>query len=70
MSNRPKLYSKKYNEYMERVVHIVELKLPIRIYGFTGYNFAYYWKLEDGTECQSLNYAPIEIFEKLIGEKL
>lgn len=47
--NLPYLESSLYFDYMKDFINILESRLPIRVYGFSGYStIAYYWKNPEG----------------------
>jgi hypothetical protein len=63
--DRPVVGTKKYYDYVDRVVKEAEAKLPISVYGFTRYDLSFHWILTDGTEYREPCRVPIEILEKL-----
>lgn len=69
MNTRPKINTKKYYEYVDRAVKIIEEKLPFTIYGFTNYVMAGYWKLQDGSQFQEPSHIPLDVFETILNVK-
>ena len=64
--DRPDVGTKKYYDYVDKIVTLAESKLPISVYGFTGYDLAFHWILDDGRQYREPCHVPIEILEKLI----
>jgi len=70
MRNKPLPETQEYFDYIEKIIPIIESKLPVNIYAITGYQFAFYWVDLDGEDYPDPNNASIEIFERLIGKRL
>lgn len=68
MNARPNAGSKKYYKFMDEFIKLAESKLPISVYGMTGYVVAFYWKFNDGSIYHEPNHAPIEVLEKLMSK--
>ena len=69
---RPKESRKKeYYKWLEETIKKIESKLPVHVYGATGYLIAHYWvNKKEGYDYPEPCHTHVDIFEILMGEEL
>ncbi len=67
--NRPKSGTKKYYDYIDKCIALIEESLPFVVYGYTDYVLAGYWKMKDNSVYKEPSRIPLEIFETILNTK-